>query len=76
MTTLKFICFVIAVITTSLYLNNIVVDFTRAMTWGKSFNMAPEEKENGRQAEPDAYALFRFVLSIIMGITWGVVFIL
>ena len=71
---LKYICFIVAFVTTGLYLNNLVVDFTRAMTWGRtlSFNSNSEE---GRKEEPDNYTMFRFVLSIIMALTWGVVFL-
>lgn len=72
---LKYICFIIAVVTTGLYINNLIVDFTRAMTWGKTVTFGSEEAEKGRQQEPDDYTMFRFALSIIMGITWGVVFL-
>lgn len=70
---LKYICFVVAVITTGLYLNNYVADFTNILTWRTSIG-APETENPNEQAEK--YAGMRFVLSIIMALTWGVVFIL
>lgn len=72
---LKYICFVIAVVTTGLYINNLVVDFVRAMTWTKRVTFGSDEAEKGRTEEPDDYTMFRFVLSIIMALTWGVVFL-
>jgi len=75
MFTLKYICFVIAFVATGLYLNNLVVDFTRAITWSKTVRFGSEDAEKGRKEEPDDYTMFRFVLSIIMALTWGVVFL-
>lgn len=72
---LKYICFIIAVVATGLYVNNLIVDVTRALTWGKTVRFGSDEAEQGRKDEPDNYTMFRFVLSIIMALTWGVVFL-
>lgn len=72
---LKYICFIIAVVTTGLYINNLVVDIVRALTWSKTVKFGSDEAEQGRQQEPDNYTMFRFVLSIIMALTWGIVFL-
>ena len=74
MTAFKFICFVIAVIATCFYINNIIVDLSRITTWQDYYRTNEENKEY--QNDADKYATFRFILSIIMGLTWGVVFIL
>ena len=72
---LKYICFIIAFVATGLYINNLVVDVTRALTWSKTVMFGSKDAEKGRQDEPDNYTMFRFVLSIIMAFAWGVVFL-
>ena len=71
----KYICFIIAFVTTGLYINNLIVDVTRTVTWSKTVRFGSTEAEEGRKEEPDNYAMFRFGLSIIMALTWGVVFL-
>ncbi len=61
-------------IATGLYLNNILIDLARIFGWGSAFHTSEESKE--AQDEAVTFANFRFVMSIIMGVTWGVVFIL
>lgn len=75
MVVFKFICFIIAFVATGLYINNLVVDITRALTWGRTVKFGSPESEKGRVDEADNYTMFRFVLSIIMALAWGVVFI-
>lgn len=74
MVVFKYICFVIAVIATCFYINNLVVDLSRITTWQNYYHTDEENKES--QKDADRYASFRFILSIIMGLTWGVVVIL
>ena len=70
---LKYICFVIAVVCTGLYINNFIADFTQILTWRNTFAIEGKDANKDESAE---FATARFVLSIIMAITWGVVFIL
>lgn len=69
----KYICFVLAIVATGLYINNIIVDLTRIFTWENTIHTG----EDAEQSKEDSanFAGFRFILSIIMGLTWGVVFI-
>jgi hypothetical protein len=69
---LKYICFVVALITTGLYLNNYIADITNVLTWRTS--IGGEQQNPEEQAAK--FASMRFILSIIMALTWGVVFIL
>ena len=74
MVVFKYICFVLAVIATGLYINNLVVDLTRIFTWENTYHTG-EEAEKSKEDSAN-FAGFRFILSIIMGLTWGVVFML
>ena len=63
---LKIFFMAIAIISTCLYINNLVVDICAVMTWRTSFGTPTETiKDNSSK-----FAAFRFVLSIIMGIFW------
>lgn len=73
MVVLKFICFVIAVVCTLLYINNLVADNIRVNNFREMFS---SDNNGDFDKESEAFANMRFILSIIMGVTWGVVFIL
>lgn len=73
MLVLKYICFVIAVIATCLFISNLAVDITSMFSWRKTEE--DDTKENGNKIS-DEYAIARFIMSLIMGLTWGVVAIL
>lgn len=75
MIVLKYICFVIAVVATLLYVNNLIADFNRVNNFRGMFSGDEKEGENYEQVA-ETFANLRFILSIIMGVTWGVVFIL
>lgn len=75
MIVLKYICFVIAVVCTLLYVNNILADFNRVNNFREMFSTDVKEGEDYEQVA-ETFANMRFILSIIMGLTWGVVFIL
>ena len=60
-------------ICTGLYVNNFIADFTQIFTWRNTFALDGKEPPKDESA---AFASMRFILSIIMALTWGVVFIL
>ena len=73
MVVLKYICFVIAVVCSLLYLNNLIVDNNRVNAFREMFS---SDNDSNFDQDSATFANFRFILSIIMGLTWGVVFIL
>ena len=74
MIVLKYICFVVAMIATGMYINNIIVDLARIFTWQGTLHTDEENKES--KDDSASYASFRFIMTLIMAFTWGVVFIL
>ena len=60
-------------ICTGLYINNFIADFTQIFTWRNTFAL---EGKDAPKDESATFANMRFILSIIMAVTWGVVFIL
>lgn len=69
MVVFKFLCVMIFVICTLFYINNIIVDIGSAIA--SSRTLSPTGADDDEKAK--IYAKFRIVLSIIMGITLGII---
>ena len=63
----KYICFVIAIMSTLLFISDIIVDMS-------SGPFAPPDKNGTSSAMK--HAAIRLILSIIMSLTWPLVFLL
>lgn len=66
---LEFICVIIFTVSTLLYINNIIVDIGSAIA--SSRTLSPTGADDEEKAK--LYAQFRIILSIIMGITLGII---
>lgn len=75
MVTLKYFCTVIAVIATCLYVSNIITDVGSALTWRTSLTLDGEDPTYNEDISK-TYSLFRLILSIIMGLSWGAVLVI
>lgn len=69
MVILEFICVIVFVVCLLLYINNIIVDIGSAIA--SSRTLSPTGADDEEKAK--IYAKFRIVLSIIMGITLGII---
>lgn len=66
---LKYICAVIAIISTLLYINSVISDIVMPPSLkALELNISEEQVTKNSSA-------FRFILSIIMGFTWPVLFL-
>ena len=70
----KYICFVVAMIATGLFINNVIVDLARIFTWQGALHTSDENKES--KDDSASFASFRVIMILIMAFTWGVVFVL
>jgi Na+-driven multidrug efflux pump len=69
MVILEFICVIVFVVCLLLYINNIIVDIGSAIA--SSRTLSPTGADDEEKAK--IYAKFRIVLSIIMGVTLGII---
>jgi len=66
---LKYICAIIAIISTLLYINSVISDIVMPPSLkALELNISEEQVTKNSSA-------FRFILSIIMGLTWPVLFL-
>lgn len=70
---LKYICVVIAIVSTCLYISNTIADIGSAITWRTSLTLQGEPNVNDMAK---TYAIVRIILSVIMGLSWGAVVVL
>lgn len=66
---LKYICSIIAIISTLLYINSVISDIVTPPSIRK-FEMNLDDEQISKNS-----SAFRFILSIIMAITWPVLFL-
>lgn len=66
---LKFICVIVCIMASLLYINNIIVDIGSAISTART--LSPTGADDAEKAL--FYAKYRIVLSIIIGITLGVI---
>jgi len=71
---LKYICCVVAIFTTCLYISNIVTDINATNSWKNNFQVLDKEKDINNATT--FFAKFRLILSVIMGLSWGGVIML
>ncbi len=71
---LKYICCVVAIFTTCLYISNIITDINATNSWKNNFQLLDNEKDLNNATT--FFAKFRLILSIIMGLSWGGVIML
>lgn len=69
MVILEFICVIVFVVCLLLYINNIIVDIGSAIATSRT--LSPTGADDEEKAK--IYAKFRIVLSIIIGITLGII---
>ncbi len=72
--TLKYICCVVAIFTTCLYISNIITDINATNSWKNNFQVLDKEKDINNATT--FFAKFRLILSVIMGLSWGGVIML
>lgn len=71
---LKYICCVVAIFTTCLYISNIITDISLSSDWRN--NLQLNSDSNDMDAKSKFFATFRLILSIIMALSWGGVIML
>ena len=70
---LKYICCVVAIFSTCLYISNIITDINATTSWKNNLQFGDSKDIDNTTT---FFAKFRLILSIIMSLSWGAVIML